>query len=212
MKGLKTRGIGSEEMDEQELAAADFFGYTSHKFCGEVHAICYNEYLSCVCSTRERLQTMYPERKEEIQEGCTNLLVAFSRHLDENAEYFLQYYEKNIHSIPCGVPLYGVEIEESREAGEKLNNLKQRIVAVNQLNHTILERVTKMEEEVLLLTMRVTVLSHTFGESLLEELRSAAQTTAVRKEKKRSGASRGELLGEKVLMNTEEWVSLSRSE
>ena len=148
MKGLKTRGIGSEEMDEQELAAADFFGYTSHKFCGEVHAICYNEYLSCVCSTRERLQTMYPERKEEIQEGCTNLLVAFSRHLDENAEYFLQYYEKNIHSIPCGVPLYGVEIEESREAGEKLNNLKQRIVAVNQLNHTILERVTKMEEEV----------------------------------------------------------------
>ena len=50
------------------------------------------------------------------------------------------------HLCECAVD--GVEIEESREAGEKLNNLKQRIVAVNQLNHTILERVTKMEEEV----------------------------------------------------------------
>ena len=133
---------------EEYFSAAEFFGYTSQKFCSEVHAICYNEYLRCVSSTKEKLQTMYPDRKEEIQEGYTNLLIGFSRHLDEQTEYFLQYYEKNIHGILCGVPVYGVEVEESREVGERLSNLKQRTIAVNQLNHTLSQRVTKMEEEI----------------------------------------------------------------
>lgn len=134
-------------MSEEQLAATEFFGYTANNFCGEVHAICYNEYLACVRTMREKLESMYPDRKEDIERGCTSVLMSFARHLDIDMVRFQQYYEKNF-CIPHEVPVYGTDIEDSRGAGERLRELQQRIVAVNHLNRTLLQKVTMLEEEV----------------------------------------------------------------
>ena len=167
-------------MSEEQLAASEFFGYTVWKFSGEVHSICYNEYLACVRKMSDKLETMYPDRQEEIRQGCTSLLMAFSRHLDEDMTRFMQYYEKNFR-IPAQVPVYGEEIEQARGAGERLRELQQRIAATNFLNKKLLERVSLMKEELskreaLLrkakeLSKRVEELEQV--KQLLDELRSA---------------------------------------
>ena len=159
-------------MSEEQLTAIEFFGYTVWKFSGEVHSICYNEYLGCVRKLSEKLAALFPDRQEEIHQQCTSLLVAFSRRLDEYMAQFMQYYQKNFR-IPAQVPVYGEEIEQARGVGEKLKELQHRIAAVNLLNRKLLERVSAMKEEV---NKRETLL-HTVREIVKgkEELEQAKQ-------------------------------------
>lgn len=39
----------------QELVETEFFGYTGGKFCAEIHAVSYNEFLSVIKMMKEKL-------------------------------------------------------------------------------------------------------------------------------------------------------------
>ena len=86
----------------------------------------------------------YPEKAEEIHQSCTSLLMDFSNSLDADIRGFLQYYTKNF-AIPSHVPVYGMELEQSRGAGDRLTGCLHGAVASAHLNTQLLERVEQLQ-------------------------------------------------------------------
>lgn len=54
-------------MSEQDVMMKDFYGYTSSRFCGEVHAIIYNEFLACIQSMKEKIEKV---KKHDDNKDC----------------------------------------------------------------------------------------------------------------------------------------------
>lgn len=48
-------------MSEKDLIEKEFFGYTRGRFCAEIHAVSYNEFLSVVKMMKERLEQVRKE-------------------------------------------------------------------------------------------------------------------------------------------------------
>ena len=54
-------------MSEQDVMMKDFYGYTSGRFCEEVHAIIYNEFLALVQSMKEKIEKV---KKHDHNKDC----------------------------------------------------------------------------------------------------------------------------------------------
>ena len=59
-------------------------------------------------------------------------------------ERFVLYFAKNFLPPPF-VPLHGVEIQESKGASEEIKIIGLKIMATNQLNTTLIDRIKSLQ-------------------------------------------------------------------
>ena len=96
--------------------------------------------LACVCVC---VFQVYPEKKEQIERSFTSLLLDLSNSLDADMRGFLQYYTKNF-AIPSHVPVYGMELEQSGGAENKLLGFQNSAIVSTHLNAQLLERIRQL--------------------------------------------------------------------
>ena len=134
-----------------ELVASEFFGFVPEKLYEEVYAISYNEFLAAVTSLKEVLLQEFPEKREEVERGCSSLLASYGKHFDQQwFTKFLQYCSKNIFTVPRHVPIYeeGLGKEENQGAILRLEELRHCIMATEYLNSQLQARVKEMDAEI----------------------------------------------------------------
>lgn len=134
-----------------ELVATEFFGFPPDKFYHEVYAIGYNEFLTAVSSLRDVLIKEFPEKQEEVDEGCSTLLASYSKQFDQKwFAKFLQYCSKNIFVVPRQVPMYpkDMDVEGNQEALARVDELRHFTMATEYLNSHLEAHVSAMDEEI----------------------------------------------------------------
>ena len=135
-----------------DLVRDKFFGLIVEKFCAEIHAVGYNEYLKAVTVLKETLMEEFPEKKEAVERGCGEMLKKFSEEF-ENIWFnkFFSLCKSNVFEVPPEVTVYDPElekVEENQKAQETCVNLQQTIMASKYLNLQLVERIKKMDDEI----------------------------------------------------------------
>jgi len=134
-----------------EVVATEFFGFAPDKFYHEVYAIGYNEFLTAVSSLRDVLIKEFPEKQEEVDEGCSALLASYSKQFDQKwFAKFLQYCSKNIFVVPRQVPVYpkDMDVERNQEGLSRVDELRHFTMATEYLNSHLEAHVWAMDEEI----------------------------------------------------------------
>lgn len=135
--------------DELGLVATEFFGFVPDQLYHEVYAVGYNEFLTAVTSLREVLHGEFPDKKDEIEVGCSNLLASYSHHFDrEWFQVFLQYCSKNIFTIPRHIPVYGSDVVSDDTVLDEVEEMRYRITATHYLNKQLEAKIQEIDKEI----------------------------------------------------------------
>ena len=136
-------------MDELGLVATEFFGFVPDQLYQEVYAVGYNEFLTAVTSLRETLLAEFPDKKEEVETGCSSLLASYSNHFDrEWFQMFLQYCSKNIFTVPRHIPVYGANVVSDETVLDEVDELRYRITATHYLNKQLEAKIQEVDKEI----------------------------------------------------------------
>lgn len=134
-----------------DLAASEFFGFVPEQLYHEIYAVGYNEFLAAVSSLRRTLLSEFPEKQQEVEEGCRKLLESYSERFDQRFTKLVQYLSKNIFLVPRHVPVYNsdlAETTENKEALFRVKELRYRIMATEYLNTRLLELTRELDAEI----------------------------------------------------------------
>lgn len=136
----------------EDLITTKFFGFFPERVYTEIYAVGHNEYLKAVTTFKEALLQEFPERHEEIELGCSQMLDRHSQEFDENWFIkFFTYCSKNIFTVKGHVPVYKPEmedVEENKEAHDKSLNLRHCIMATEYLNVQLLGKIRILDVEI----------------------------------------------------------------
>lgn len=135
----------------EALVTADYFRFFPDKFYLQLYVVGYNEYLKAVAVLRETLLGEFPERKEEVEKGCGEMLSKFSDEYDGVFKNFASYCAKNLFVVPNHVPVYDLElekVEENRLAHEAHAKLQHTVMANEYFNSQLKERLRTLKDGV----------------------------------------------------------------
>lgn len=134
-----------------DLAASEFFGFVPEQLYHEIYAVGYNEFLAAVSSLRNTLLSEFPENRQEVERGCSQLLASYSEHFDQRFTKLVQYLTKNIFVMPRHIPVYKKDLAETKENKEALFRVKElryRIMATEYLNTKLVEQAKELDGEI----------------------------------------------------------------
>ena len=134
-----------------DLAASEFFGFVPEQLYHEIYAVGYNEFLAAVSSLRDKLLSEFPENKQEVDNGCKQLLASYSDHFDQSFTKLVQYLAKNIFVVPRHIPVYKDDLadtKENKEALFRVKELRYRIMATEYLNTKLDEQAKELDAEI----------------------------------------------------------------
>lgn len=135
----------------EDLVTTKFFGFLPEKLYTEIYAVGHNEYLNGVTALKGSLLGDFPERQEEIELGCSKMLIRYSQEFDKKwFARFSGYCSKNVFTIKDHVPVYKPEmehVEENRLAHDKSLNLRHCIMATEYLNVQLLGKIRELDME-----------------------------------------------------------------
>ena len=139
------------ELVMDDLATSEFFGFVPDQLYHEIYAVGYNEFLAAVSSLRKTLLSEFPEKKEEVEQGCRKLLASYSEQFDQRFTRLVRYLSKNIFLVPRYVPVYSSDLAETsdnKEALFRVKELRYRIMATEYLNTKLLEQSRALDAEI----------------------------------------------------------------
>lgn len=136
----------------EDLITTKFFGFFPERVYTEIYAVGHNEYLKAVTTFKDALLQEFPERHEEIELGCSQMLDRHSQEFDKI--WFIRFFiycSKNIFTVKGHVPVYKPEmecVEENKGAHDKSLNLRHCIMATEYLNVQLLGKIRVLDAEI----------------------------------------------------------------
>lgn len=135
----------------EDLVTTKFFGFYPEELYTAIYAIGHNEYLKAVRTLKETLLHEFPEKEEEIELKCGQMLEAYSQEFDQKwFSKFMGYCSNNIFTVKPNIPVYKTEmedIESNQQADAKSLNLRHCIMATEYLNVQLLGKLRDVDAE-----------------------------------------------------------------